>query len=326
MPRQGPFDVALSVPTEDIEVELRGFTAVPWSGFLLNPRRLRGSDFLMRWSQGRWSEDRIIEATSATSESFALPYGPSSTAPNDDVREFELYFERLEMAGLGRLKRPDLLVFRETDRDGVADAVDALGGISELPFTPENNPRIREVLGHALLGVECENSLWVVKRMPDYGSALTPQRRLGGKLGLKKAAVLPTIILKEEDRHPLREWQAGSNIPIHIWHIFFDMAYGISLNRAEDLIGDGAIEPTVQIFQAPGGATTRKLIYKIYYQHAYLLGESEQEPRPVADYVMDRNGHVLPYVRFSGGKLTLHREALEVLRAAAAGSPRGCDG
>lgn len=257
MPRQGPFDVALSVPAEDIEVELRGFTAVPWSGFLLNPRRLRGSDFLMRWSQGRWSEERIIEATSATSESFALPYGPSSTAPNDDVREFELYFERLERAGLGRLKRPDLLVFRETDRDDVADVVDALGGISELPFTPEDNPRIREVLGRAILAVECENSLWVVKRMPDYGSALTPQRRLGGKPGLKKAAVLPTIILKEEDRHPLRGWQAGSNIPIHIWHIFFDMAYGISLNRAEDLIGDGAIEPTVTSTRTCWGSLNR---------------------------------------------------------------------
>lgn len=134
---------------------------------------------------------------------------------------------------------------------------------------------------------------------------MTPQRRLRGKPGLKKAAVLPTIILKEEDRHPLREWRAGSNIPIHIWHIFFDMAYGISLNRAEDLIGDGAIEPTVQTFQAPGGANTKKVIYKIYYQHAYLLGESEQEPKPVADYVMHRNGHILPYVRFSGGKLTV---------------------
>lgn len=32
MPRQGPFDVTLSVPAEDVEVELRGFTAVPGRG------------------------------------------------------------------------------------------------------------------------------------------------------------------------------------------------------------------------------------------------------------------------------------------------------
>ncbi len=230
------------------------------------------------------------------------------------------------MAGLGGLKRPDLLIFRETDREEIADTVDTLGGISELPFTPEDDPRIMGILSRAILAAECENSLWVVKRMPAYGLVLKPQRRLGGELGLKKTAVLPTIILKEEDRHPLREWQAKANVPIHIWHIFFDMAYGIALNRAEELIGGGAIEPTVQTFQAPGGATTRKLIYKIYYQHAYLLGESEQEPRPVANYVMDRNGHILPYVRFEGGKLTLHREALEVLRVAADRLPGRLDG
>ena len=72
---------------------------------------LRGSDFLMRWSQGVWSEERMIQAVNGTNEFFAMPYGPSSTAPEDDVREFELYFERLEAAGLRDVKRPDLLVF-----------------------------------------------------------------------------------------------------------------------------------------------------------------------------------------------------------------------
>ena len=46
------FEKTLSICVEHIEFELRGFTAVEWSSFVLNPRRLRGSDFLMRWSQG----------------------------------------------------------------------------------------------------------------------------------------------------------------------------------------------------------------------------------------------------------------------------------
>jgi len=54
------FEKILSVSAEDIEFELRGYVAVEWLDFLLNPRRLRGSDFLMRWSQGVWSEERII--------------------------------------------------------------------------------------------------------------------------------------------------------------------------------------------------------------------------------------------------------------------------
>jgi len=88
------FESALCVPKEDIEFELGGFGPAPWAEFILNPRRLRGSDFLMRWSQGQWSEERIIQAVEKTGKFFALPYGPSGVAPDHDVREFELYFER----------------------------------------------------------------------------------------------------------------------------------------------------------------------------------------------------------------------------------------
>ena len=109
------FENALSAPVEDLEIVLRGHAPLQWSEFLLNPRRLRGSDFLMRWSQGVWSEERLMQAVNGTGSYFALPYGPSGTAPDDDPRAFELYFERLELAGLGRVKRPDLLVFRRED-------------------------------------------------------------------------------------------------------------------------------------------------------------------------------------------------------------------
>jgi len=47
-----PFEQVLSVNKEDIALELHGFQQIPWADFWLNPRRLRGSDFLMPWSQG----------------------------------------------------------------------------------------------------------------------------------------------------------------------------------------------------------------------------------------------------------------------------------
>src|SRR5688500_720574 len=103
-----PFERCLSVSREKITLELRAFGLAPWVDFLLNPQRLRGSDFLMRWSQGKWSEERLIQAVNETDRFYALPYGPSGTAPKDDVRAFELYFERLKAAGLGKVKRPDL--------------------------------------------------------------------------------------------------------------------------------------------------------------------------------------------------------------------------
>ncbi len=315
--RWQPFEVALAVAEAETEIELRGFLSVPWSDFLLNPRRLRGSDFLMRWSQGVWSEERIVQAVNATASYFALPYGLSAVAPDNDVREFELYFERLEKAGLGDLKRPDILLFKATDREGVRDIVSELGGEPELPFTSEDDHRMRSILSMAILAVECENSLWRAKAMPDYVRPLKPVKRLGGKPGLPKSAVVPTIIIKEEDREPLRLWQEQRHVPIHIWHVFYDAAFGLALDRAEELVRDGLILPREQVFQAPGGATTSKVIYNFYHHYAYLLGECEEEPKLAAAHVEDKNGHILPYVRFEGGRLTLRPGGLDAIVAAA---------
>ena len=255
----------------------------------------------------------MTQAVNATGKYLALAYGPSGTAPDHDVRAFELYFERLERAGLGHIKRPDLLIYRVKDRAKVNSAVKQLKGIRELPFTSEDDPTMQDLLSRAVCAVECENSLWRAKQMPDYATPLTPQKRLGGRAGLKKAAVLPTIIIKDEDRTPLKNWQRKSKIPVHVWHAFFDEAYGISFSDAEKLFARGDIAPTEQVFQAPGGATTKKIIYKIYYRYAYPLAQTIEEPQLVADSITDKNGHILPYVRFVGGKSQLSADALSVL-------------
>lgn len=266
----------------------------------------------MRWSQGVWSEERLLDAINRSDAYFALPYGPSSVAP-DNPKDVELYFERLDAAGYNNVKRPDLLLFRKQDRGDMEEIVQSIGGKQELPFTTENDRRVQRLLHSAFLAIECENSLWIAKRMPQYGSTLTPQPRLRGNPGLKKSAVVPTIILKDEDRKPLTQWEKKQQVPIHIWHVFYDLAFGISLANAERLIKRGLIEPTAQVFQAPGGATTRKVIDKIYYHHGYELADSIEEPELIPASITDQNGHILPYVRFSKGALQLTSTALSVL-------------
>lgn len=311
-----PFERVLSVSAQESEREFWGFGSLSWADFWLNPRRLRGSDFLMRWSQGQWSEERLVQAVGDTGDYFALPYGPSGVAPDGDVRAFELYFERLETAGLGRLKRPDLLIYRQSDHEAVQSLVARLGGLPELPFTPEEDALMGDLLALALIAVECENSLWVARQMPSYGVPLTSQRRLGGLPGLKKTAVAPTVILKDEDLAFLRQWQAQHGVPLHIWHAFYDLSFGLTFDRAEELIAEGKIEPTIQTFQAPGGATTKKAIFKFYHHYAYPLGEMKEPPQLIADQITDKNGHILPFVRFQGGRMDLAGEAQDVLRAA----------
>lgn len=295
---------------EDIEFELRCVRWVPWADFLLNPRRLRGSDFLMRWSQGQWSEERLLRAFDGRDDFFAIPYGPSSVAP-DEPREVELYFERLDAAGLSDMKRPDLLAFERQHETVVAELIQAAGGESELAFTPDDD--LEELLSYAFMGIECENSLWKAEQMPCYGEDLRPMKRLEGQLGLPKNAVVPTVILKEEDRDPLRTWQEGAGIPIHIWHVFYERAYGIAFSEAERLINEGTIQATEQTYQAPAGATSSKSIYKIYYHHAYDVGVASTEPTLEAKVIVDGNGHVLPYVTFTGGSVELAQGAIDVL-------------
>jgi hypothetical protein len=308
-----PFERIISVSKEDIELELRAVKEVSWTDFWLNPRKLRGSDFLMRWSQGVWSEKRLTDAINATDSFFAIPYGPSGTAPADDVRAFELYFERLERAGLGNIKCPDLLIFKKTDATEVNTFLDSIGGVEELPFIVET--KLHPLLKKALIAVECENSLWVAEKMPHFHTPLKPQKRLNGKLGLSKTAVLPTVIIKEEDRIPLNKWETENGVSIHVWHVFFDRAYGLALKEAERLITEGFILPTEQVFQAPGGATTKKAIYKYYYHYAYALGKSIEQPRLVPEFVQDKNGHILPYVKFEGGSLELAPDVFNLLNS-----------
>lgn len=76
------FERELASPAEIIAWRLEWAEPLDWADLLLNPRRLRGSDFLMRWSQGVWSERRLVEAIAESGEFFALPYGPSGTAPD----------------------------------------------------------------------------------------------------------------------------------------------------------------------------------------------------------------------------------------------------
>ena len=307
-----PFERILSVSTEDIELELRGVKEICWADFWLNPRKLRGSDFLMRWSQGVWSEKRLIDVTNKTNQFYAIPYGPSGTAQTDDVRAFELYFERLEAAGLGNIKRPDLLVFKIADKPFVDKFLTSIGGEEELPFITED--KLQDLISKAIIAVECENSLWVAEKMPFYNIPMKPQKRLGGKMGLAKNAVLPTVIIKEEDRIPLSKWQEQNKIPIHVWHVFFDRAYGLSFDEAQRLVKDGLILPTEQVFQAPGGATTKKAIYKYYYHYAYPLGIAKERPNLIPAFIEDKNGHILPYVKFEGGSLEITSDAVNLLK------------
>ncbi len=264
----------------------------------------------MRWSQGRWAEDIVVRAINATGEFWAVPYGPSSVAPSDP-QEMEQYFERLDQAGAVG-KRPDLLILSRLDFETARRHLDTVG-LENIPFTREES--LKFLLSKALIAVEVENSLWVASQMPDYGKG-KPLARQGypDLIGFTKNKKVPIVIIKDEDLEPLQQWEAQRRVPIFVFHVFYDQAYYISLQRAGWLIREGITAPTKQTFYAPGGPTTHKPIYKIWYTLAHLLGRMTRAPEMAAKFVQDKNGHILPYVHFSGGEMALSQEILEELR------------
>ena len=247
----------------------------------------------MRFSQGRWAEDILVRTINATNDLRAVPYGPSSVAPADPY-EMELYFERLDKASpIG--KRPDLLVLPRDGYEAIRPQLDEIGS-ANLPFTPEAD-------------LEFLRSRRNVRR---FCGQLETRERLKGFL---ETAKVPTVIIKQEDLEPLTDWEVNYSIPIFIFHVFYDEAYYISLQEACELIESGVILPTEQTFYAPGGPTTRKYIYKIWYTLAQPLGTMTREPEMQAKFVKDKNGHILPYVHFSGGQMALSPEILAELRS-----------
>ena len=157
--------------------------------------------------------------------------------------------------------------------------------------------------------------------MPAYNKPLKPQKRLGGLEGMPKNAVLPTVIIKDEDLPGLKAWQEQHGLNIHVWHSFYDLAFGISLSRVVELLGEGKIVGKIQKFQAPSGSTSEKVTFNIYHHYAYELGETHGDITLIADFIKDANGHILPYVRFQGGELRLLPDVYKVLDEEAAKRP-----
>jgi len=271
----------------------------------LKPPRFRGSDFAMRYEQGRWSEDRIIAAINESSTYRALPYGRSAIGPANPKELEEYWTEYVKAESVG--KRPDILVLRR-------DQFEVLE--QNLRDTPDptvaTDAELADVLSVAVCGIEAENSLWVAGKMPDYGTLTITRSKF----------VAPTIIVKKEDVENLLGWQEHYSIPICVVQVFFDRAYIIALDEIlEGIARLGTIAPsgdervdrrallklqkelgifvrTQSFADSRTGSTTKKTLYVAHYGIASLFGILDQKdpPRMRSGVVEEANGKIIPYV------------------------------
>ena len=276
--------------------------------FIINPRRLRGSDFLMRWEQGRWAENIVLKSLNSTSKYGVIRYGPSTVAPTDP-RELELFFEKMdELSKEG--KRPDILLYDKANYEYALKEINQR--ISSVERIIEvSSSEIEDIINMAKVAIEVENSLWVTEKMPGFGK--TPDKYTRGKRKgqLKFSGPVPTIIVKEEDIKPLQDWQNKYEIPIYVVHVFFDRAYFIKFDEIFDYLKSGLIGFEVQKYTNPDGtASTPKNILKIPYILCKEFG-TVKNPKLVPKSFVDKNGKVMTYVTFEGGELILSKEVFK---------------
>lgn len=298
------------------------------------PPTFRGSDFAMRYEQGRWSEDRILESINASGRYRAMPYGRSGVGPKDKDKIADYWAKYREAESVG--KRPDLLVLRREDYDRL------------LPLKPEDptlakDEELKPFLDAAVCGIEAENSLWVAEKMTDYGKPVN-----------KLSFIAPTIIVKREDEEHLLAWQKHFGIPICVVQVFYDRAYMVDLDKIVDSVkrvqtaaaGEGVLTLglesadvrarkraadqvqkqlgvfiTEQAFPDARRTTpTVKTIYRTHYSKTVLFGVVPEDQKPTfkADSIVEDNGKVMPFVTFSGGVLNLSTEAEQFLDGLAA--------
>lgn len=309
--RLDAFNLYLQLPTSELIWEIGG--AVQLSpdeiDFLINPRRLRGSDFLMRWAQGRWSEEIVIRALNQTKQFGVIPYGPSTVAP-EDPEELEWFFQKMAVIDQEG-KRPDLLLYDKATYDWARNEVDRrLGNVEKVAET--SSSLLEDVISKAIGAIEVENSLWVTEKMPGFGKPFSRYKRGKNKGRLKPAGIIPTIILKQEDIPRLQQWEAHFGIPVYVVHIFYDRGYFIKFDDVVGMLESGELGMEVQRYTNPDGtAASPKSIVKVPYILCKEFGTvSGQTLRPKT--FVDKNGKVMTYVTFSGGDIQLSPNVFEV--------------
>jgi len=252
----------------------------------------RGVDFLINWSMGSWSEDRILEAINSTGRYVAVRYGISRIGPFS-FEEYARYYQRLKRMYLHG-KRPDLVVF---DLDTYQELKQRWGNIVDnLMDVP--NDEADKVVREALFGVEVEVSKWHVGKMLEY------QLRKRGKTSI----LGPTFTIKEEDLEPLNRWIRDFNKEIVIVQTFYDRAYAITFSTIRNLIERKEVEPKID----------RKTKKRTYYipctRYGILFGIFDPLPDVQGRVLIDEMGQLWPMVEFVNGKLRITDEGLKLLK------------
>ena len=259
--------------------------------------RPRGVDFLINWSMGSWSEDRVLEAINSLEDYVAFRYGVSR-AGSFTWEEFAKYYERLKRMYLHG-KRPDLLVFsRETYAQLSQKELQLLSSLMDASDA-EADP----VVEKALFGIEVEVSRWHVGIMIEYQQ----KRRTTSILG-------PTFTIKEEDIKPLVRWVKDFKKEVVVIQTFYDRAYAITFSCALKLIyAVNSGQKLIGVMKKRDPKTKKMTYFVSCLKYGKLFGHFDPMPSVEGRVLVDDRGQIWPMISFVDGKLKITDDARKLL-------------
>lgn len=265
----------------------------------------RGDDFANKYAKGEWAETVLIETVERQDGLFAFQYGISRGDALDTKEELD----EVKEPDVERMKRPDVLVYAETDFTELDDNLRNLVK-RYMSVSPDKRaellPRLEDsgIISEAKMALEAESSKFN-----------TSKRRYNSSL---------SAYVKDEDYPRLQSWRDRYGVPIFVCQLFFDKAYLIPFTSYEEY-AEGARNGTANI---PGFEHDDiPVIWKPGLQakvedfpNSELLGTFEDSPDVVkrtqdglkqCDFDWTRSGQLDAEINeafFSGGRLELNRE------------------
>jgi len=261
------------------------------------------ADFNQKLINGKWAENSMRIALNNTKKFFAIGYGPSEVREDLPIEQQKLRKELIKESSNG-LRRPDLLVFHKKHENKVIKIIESLP--KDWDITDEMF--LIPLLKLAIWAAEIKFSQYIVEMMKDWGTSLREQPRLKKfnlGLGLPKDAKIPHIFLKKQDKDGLLAWQNEHNIPVHVWQVFLDHCFGVSLKSFCDFSDKNILRQTTQ-----NGLSDSFQTYDCPYYLGYKQATMKEKPIIESEIITQRTGRVETALIVKDGRFKVNEVAI----------------
>jgi len=246
----------------------------------VNPPTQAFSQFVINREQGDWAEDLLFRAILEVDRGIIpVRYGRTDkiVAGEPGFKEFyNKYQDELEEIG----KRPDLIIFRESNYDDKWN----------YDITSLDTELLDLIIPKAIAAFEIRSSAFLVK---EYQKYVESEERRGKRQFL-------SFTPKVEDIHVIYKWIKIYGVPHFYVQVFFDKVYCIPFEDILKIIADNTARNKTFMIERNARNQFKSTIH-IDVNNGVCIAEKIEMPEHKSEVKKLVSGRLLFYVTFQGG-------------------------